>query len=45
MVGGGPYQASTCPKCGSIMWNGTCENKECEYHWYPLDEEEDNEQN
>lgn len=25
MLGGGPYEASTCPECGSTMWNGRCE--------------------
>jgi hypothetical protein len=44
MLGGGPYQVSTCPKCGCLMWNGVCENRECEYHWHSLDEEEEDEQ-
>lgn len=26
MLGGGPYEATTCPECGSTMWNGRCEN-------------------
>lgn len=35
MLGGGPYEATTCPECGSTMWNGRCENPDCKYHWYP----------
>lgn len=27
MLGGGPYEATTCPECGSTMWNGRCENR------------------
>ena len=39
MLGGGPYQATTCPLCGETMWNGKCENIDCKYHWYPFDED------
>lgn len=39
MLGGGPYEVTTCPECGSIMWNGQCENKDCKYHWIPMDSE------
>lgn len=35
MLGGGPYEATTCPECGSTMWNGRCENPDCKYHWHP----------
>lgn len=41
MLGGSSYECQICPKCGSLMWNGKCENKECEYHWYPIEEEEE----
>lgn len=34
MLGGGPYEATTCPECGSTMWNGRCENPDCKYHWH-----------
>lgn len=47
MQGGGPYEVSTCPKCGSLMWNGQYENIDCGYHWHPMedgDEEEDEEE-
>ncbi|MFG6324449.1 MAG: hypothetical protein K1W41_24685 [Lachnospiraceae bacterium] len=47
MQGGGPYEVSTCPKCGNLMWNGQCENIDCGYHWHPMedgDEEEDEEE-
>lgn len=44
MDGGGPYAVTgTCPECGSLMWNGCCENQDCKYHWYPYDEQEDEE--
>lgn len=39
MLGDGPYEVSTCPKCGSVTWNGRCENPDCEYHWHPQQEE------
>lgn len=29
MLGGGPYEATTCPECGSTIWNGRCENPDC----------------
>lgn len=38
-IGGGPYYAKTCPECGSVMWNGRCEDLECPYHWNPKEEE------
>ena len=34
---------SDCPECGSLMWNGQCENTDCEYHWYPMQDEEEEE--
>lgn len=37
-IGGGPYEATRCPLCGEVMWNGVCENRDCEYHWKPFDE-------
>ena len=41
-TGGGMYDAKPCPECGSILWNGRCENPDCVHHWKPLidDEEE-----
>lgn len=45
MLGGGPYDVTTCQKCGSVMWNGQCENTECEYHWHPNQEEEEKVEN
>lgn len=30
-----------CPICGELMWNGRCENFDCEYHWYPKEEDDD----
>lgn len=43
MLGGGPYEVTTCPECGSTMWNGRCENPNCKYHWHPEEEEEEDE--
>ncbi|WP_278336206.1 hypothetical protein [Roseburia hominis] len=43
MLGGGPYETTTCPECGSVMWNGRCENTDCEYHWHPAEEEDEEE--
>lgn len=43
MLGGGPYEATTCPECGSTMWNGRCENPDCKYHWQPKEEEGEDE--
>lgn len=40
-IGGGMYDASICPLCGSVMWNGVCENLDCHHHWHPYDEESD----
>ena len=40
-IGGGMYDAQPCPLCGSILWNGQCENPECHYHWYPKDDDDD----
>jgi len=40
MLGGNGIEYSTCPRCGCGMWNGRCENRDCEYHWYPMDEDE-----
>ena len=38
-TGGGMYDVSRCPLCGELMWNGLCENLDCQYHWVPLDED------
>lgn len=43
MLGGGPYEATTCPECGSAMWNGRCENPDCKYHWHSEEEEGEDE--
>lgn len=41
-LGGGPYEITGyCPECGSLMWNGRCENNECQYHYHPISEEDD----
>lgn len=40
-IGGGMYDAQPCPICGSILWNGQCENPDCHYHWYPKDDDDD----
>lgn len=37
---GNSYHCRRCPKCGNLMWNGRCEDVDCEYHWQPLDEDE-----
>lgn len=34
-VGYSGYEYETCPLCGQGMWNGRCENPDCEYHWNP----------
>lgn len=35
------YEYQICPTCGQAMWNGRCENTDCDYHWNPLDEGSD----
>ena len=40
-IGGGPYHAEICPECGSVMWNGRCENPKCDYHWKPKKDDDD----
>lgn len=45
MLGGGPYEATTCPECGSTMWNGRCENPDCKYHWNPKEDEDNGNDN
>lgn len=37
MLGGGSYEATTCPECGR------CENPDCKYHWHPEEEEGEDE--
>ena len=32
MVGGNGWEVTRCPLCGELMWNGQCENIDCEYH-------------
>ncbi len=44
MLGGGPYESTTCRACGSVMWNGRCEDPGCERHWHPDEEQEDEEE-
>lgn len=39
MLGGGLYECRRCPLCDNLMWNGRCENIDCEYHWYPMEDE------
>lgn len=34
------YDVCRCPRCGQLMFNGQCENLDCKYHWYPLEENE-----
>lgn len=41
-IGGGMYYAETCPLCGSTLWNGVCENRDCDYHWIPKEDDPDN---
>lgn len=38
-IGGGPYYAQQYPEYSGILWNGRCENPECIYHWYPLEDD------
>ena len=40
-IGGGMYHAEPCPKCGSTLWNGCCENRDCIYHWVPKQDDDD----
>jgi len=35
------YEVRRCPKCDSLMWNGKCEDPDCQYHWHPLEEEDE----
>lgn len=39
-IGGGPYYAEICPLCGSILWNGRCENPDCYFHWHPREDDD-----
>ena len=41
-IGGGMYYAETCPLCGNTLWNGVCENRDCDYHWIPKEDDPDN---
>ncbi len=38
------YEVTTCPICGSNMWNGRCENPDCYFHWHPYKESEGKEE-
>lgn len=38
------YEYRECHLRGQGMWNGRCENPDREYHWHPLDGEDNNEQ-
>lgn len=40
-IGGGMYYAEPCPACGATLWNGRCENRDCEYHWNPKKDDDD----
>lgn len=40
-IGGGMYDAKPCPECGSVLWNGRCENSDCHYHWTPMEDEDE----
>lgn len=37
------HEYEVCSKCGEGMWNGMCENRDCEYHWYPKTEDKEKE--
>lgn len=37
------YDCTRCPLCGELMWNGQCENRDCKYHWYPKDDDDEGE--
>ena len=39
------YERTTCPACDSRMYNGKCENIDCQYHWNPIEETESIENN
>ena len=39
------YYAEPCPLCGEMLWNGRCENPDCHYHWYPKEDDENDEEN
>ena len=41
-VGYSGYECKRCPKCGELMWNGRCENLDCEYHWHPMEDDDEN---
>lgn len=51
IMGYSPRSAASADYCSWVseylheeVRNGRCENPDCEYHWHPLDEEDDNEQ-
>ena len=37
------YDCTRCPLCGELMWNGQCENLDCQYHWHPKDDDDEGE--
>ena len=45
MVGGGPYQVERCPLCDELMWNGQCENRDCHFHYYPKEDDRQEDDN
>lgn len=34
------FEDARCPLCGSIMVDGRCQDKTCEFHWHPPEPEE-----
>jgi len=43
MQGGIGYECTRCPSCGSLMWNGLCEDRDCKYHYQEYHEETEDE--
>lgn len=33
------YDVQNCPLCGGLMYNGECENRDCFFHWHPLEDD------
>ena len=40
-VGYSGYEHRKCPLCGEDMLNGRCENLDCEYHWHPMEDDDE----
>ena len=34
------YEDLRCPRCGAVMVDGRCENRQCDYHWRPMEPDE-----